>query len=205
MHLTIKFINHEICRKPDFFTGLLLGKVVFLFFLFTTVQTNCQPYSKFFFNECSLSLNRTMLHDSNTENRNGFGLGIYRSVLDSAAVRLVFGVEFNKTEQFRKKIPGSHLHYSRDVTTTHNNVSIPVSARLFPLKNIKLYLEAGLFLDLIVSHTTKGTSYVWRASQSDPPGICMPLMKKLNLAITELISVFREAWDTSYKSAVVVW
>jgi len=165
------FINQNIIfSKPGFFTGIVMGKVVILFFLLTSVQAKCQPNSKLFFNEFTLWGNRTMLYESNTENRNGFGLGIYRSIRDSSAMRLVFGVEFNKTELFRKKIPGSHLHYSRDVTITYNNVSIPVSARLFPLNNIALFLEAGLFLDLIVSKRKKGTFYEWRPSQADPPG-----------------------------------
>ena len=122
--------KNKMHSKPRRIVIILVG--MFLLLVLTAVRAKCQHQSKFFFNECSLSVNRTMLHDSNTENRNGFGLGIYRSVWDSTAMMLVVGVEFNNTEQFRKEIPGNHLHSSRDVTTTHHNVSIPISARLFP-------------------------------------------------------------------------
>jgi len=61
-----------------------------------------QSDSIFFFDEFSVSINRTYLEDNNTNDGIGFGSGAYHTFFSRKIVTILFGVEFNRTVHFKE-------------------------------------------------------------------------------------------------------
>jgi len=114
------------------------------------------------FSEFVVSMNRTDLKDQNTENGNGFGIGIFKSFLDNKKVNIIFGLEFNRTSQIKKSMYGGQFAHSTDVIYNFNWFSIPVTTRINFGEKIKFFIEPGIFVDIPISTREKGTlhSYI---------------------------------------------
>ncbi len=97
-----------------------------------------QDVNELFFDEASISFNRTNLVDDNTENRNGFGLGVYHSFFADKMVNLIFGIEYNRTNQFKKSMYEGHYATATDMTYHLNMASFPLGGRLNFGKKIKV-------------------------------------------------------------------
>ncbi|MBN3034536.1 MAG: outer membrane beta-barrel protein [Bacteroidales bacterium] len=134
------------------------------------LQVRTQDRISFFFNEFSGSVNRTVMDDSNTNDRLGFGLGIYRSGSDSARFSPVFGVEFNRTSQFKEQISVDHLSFKTDMTYHISTISIPVVVRFRAGRHVRLIIDAGVYLDLCVGGSEQGTFHSWYPGPVTPPG-----------------------------------
>jgi hypothetical protein len=132
----------------------------FLSFLFI-FQARGQRENSYFINEFSLSVNRTMLYDDNTENRFGFGGGVYGTFLAKKKINILTGMEYNMTSQFKNEMYEGHYAYSTNVTYFLANISLPVTARINVGKKIKFFVEAGAFIDMCVGSRREGTMHTY--------------------------------------------
>jgi len=126
--MTIYFDFKRIMDRFDKMM-LRLNKIIFLisFFIATQVifaQKQQAQKHGFFFNEVSISGNRTDLSDANTKNRNGFGFGIYRNTFrKDKKFNLIIGFEYNRTQLFKQTVYDSHFSNLENVTYTIDNFS----------------------------------------------------------------------------------
>lgn len=114
----------------------------------------------FFFNEFTISLNKTLPWDDNTESRYGFGVSITRVMREQKKMNFVFGFEYNLTKQLKKTTYEGHYAYATDVEYTLNNLSVPLNIRLNFGANTRFFVEAGVFADLILSSKRKGKKHI---------------------------------------------
>jgi hypothetical protein len=141
-----------------------------LFFLLMIPLCNslfAQDVNELFFDEVSLSFNRTNLADNNTENRSGFGVGVYHSFFAAKMANLVFGIEYNRTAQFKKLMYEGHYAHTTDLTYHLNMASFPVGARVNFGKRIKVFIEAGGYADLMLKSTREGTMHTYFPDEND--------------------------------------
>jgi hypothetical protein len=130
-----------------------------LFFFLLILLDNslyAQDVNEWFFDEASISFNRTNLVDENTENKNGFGLGVYHSFFADKMANLIFGIEYNRTNQFKKSMYEGHYATATDLTYHLNMASFPLGGRLNIGGKIKLFIEAGGYADLMLKSTRTG-------------------------------------------------
>lgn len=130
-------------------------------FLAFCIQSAGQDSVGFFLDEFQISLNRTTLQDDNTEDRFGIGLGAYHSFLADKRINILFGLEYNRTNQFKKDMYEGHFATATNVTYNLNCVSIPVGARLHVGNKLKLFAEVGGFADLMINSQRKGTMHTY--------------------------------------------
>ena len=121
----------------------------------------------FFFDEFGVSINSTNLKDENTENKFGFGIGIYHSFMNDKKINLIFGFEYNRTSQFKKIMYEGHFAHTTDLTYNLNNLSIPINIRFNVGNKTKVFLETGVFADLIISSKRKGTMHTYLPDQNN--------------------------------------
>ena len=136
-------------RTILFFTALLFAVSVF-------GQEEEKVKSSFFFNEFSISLNRTNVLASGGENRLGCGAGMYRSFVLVGQLDFVFGMEYNYTSLFVEEIFYGQASYEKDMTFRIHTVSFPLDLRFSMGKNTKFFIESGIFLDIPVASQKKG-------------------------------------------------
>lgn len=142
--------------------------ILILCFTFCSSKSYTQVNSnKYFFNEFSVSINRTELMNNNTENRFGFGIGAYRSFMPEKLISIIFGFEFNRTNQFKKSLYESHFANSMDITYHLNSLSIPLNSRINFGRRIKLFIETGIFLDLYISKIRDGVMYTYEINKQN--------------------------------------
>jgi hypothetical protein len=115
-----------------------------------------QDVNEYFFDEVNVSFNRTNLNNSNTENRNGFGVGLYHSFFSNDRANLTFGLEYNRTNQFKKYLYESRYTHTTDMTYNMHVVSIPVGLRINAGRKIKVFLETGFYADLMIKSRRSG-------------------------------------------------
>jgi len=127
------------------------------------IQSFGQDSTMFFFDEFKLSANRTMVSDYNTNDRYGFGIGLYHSFFRKKTSNILFGLEYNLTSQFKKQLYEGHFANSSNVTYTINSISIPIGLRLNIGKEIKYFAEIGGFVDLTLFSNRKGTMTTYNA------------------------------------------
>jgi hypothetical protein len=119
------------------------------------IQLSVSGIEKLIFplNEFNLSINKSDLKDDNTENRYGFGLGMYHSFRSNNIVNIVLGIEYNMTSQFKKYMTMGITSHIEDVTYHLNDLSIPLLIRINYGNKTKLFFETGPFLDLNIKTT----------------------------------------------------
>jgi len=135
--------------------------IIILISLLFIVPTFGQDKTDFFFDEFSVSANRTNIKNENTSDRYGFGIGAYHSFLSDKKINLIFGTEYNRTSQFIKNMYEGHFANSTDLTYNINCISIPVGLRINIGKKIKFFIETGGYADLIISSNRKGTMHTY--------------------------------------------
>lgn len=146
-----------------------MKKVILMFFIifsFAKVVFS-QKDSCFIINEFSASVNRTVLKDANTKDHMGLGAGIYHSFRSNKKLNILWGLEFNRTTQFKEVIGEGHSTTLTNVTCRINSVSIPLTARINFGNTFKLFFEAGTFVDLNVIARWKGTMYTTTLTQNN--------------------------------------
>ncbi|MCK4922299.1 MAG: hypothetical protein KAS71_14705 [Bacteroidales bacterium] len=106
-----------------------------------------QEDSTFSFDEFSVSINRSTVGDLNTEDRFGFGAGAYHNFRPGKRINLVFGLEFNRTSQFKKYMYAGHFASSTNITYIFNSFSMPLSLMINFGNKTKVFLETGTYID----------------------------------------------------------
>jgi len=136
--------------------------------LLTTTVSNGQDSTKFIFNEFCVSINRTNVQNQFTKDRNGFGLGVYHSFRADKKFNPIFGIEFNRTSQFKNRIDQGHFAYVTDITYTYSCLSIPAGFRYSFGSKTKFFIETGGFADIRIASHRKGTLYPYQLSENQP-------------------------------------
>lgn len=143
----------KVCRTSRIEEKRLF--VIFAIFL-CSAQVFGQKKKVDFFSEASASINRTSVKDSNTENRTGFGFGVYQSFRDSQKVDILVGLEFNRTRQFKNNMYGGSFSTYSDIEYRYSWFTIPVFARVNFGDRIKCFGSAGFFGDIPLEARAKG-------------------------------------------------
>ena len=120
-----------------------------------------QDSNGFFCDEFNVSVNRTTLQDENTEDRSGFGLGVYHSFMSDKKLNLVFGFEYNRTSQYKKTMYEGHFAHATDLTYNLNCISIPIGFRINIGSKTKVLIETGGFADLMINSNRTGTLHTY--------------------------------------------
>ncbi len=132
------------------------------------IKISGQDSGYFSFDEYSISFNRSTLHNDNTENRNGFGFGANHLFRSDKKINLVFGLEFNRTSQFMKSMYEGHFANSTDLTYSMNCFSVPLRWRLNIGSKSNVYIETGVFADMVINSKKKGTMHIYDYSENSP-------------------------------------
>lgn len=132
--------------------NLILTCSFLLFFLTSFAQKK----NDLFFNEFNISMNKTIPPWDDFEHHLGFGLGAYRSVMNQKKVNFLFGFEYNLNREFFDYIYKGHFASATNVQYAIHNWSIPFNLRYNIGKNIKVFIELGGFLDIILRTRSKG-------------------------------------------------
>lgn len=135
--------------------------IILVLQVFLSKASSGQDSKDLFFDEFQVSLNRTHLQDDNTVDRFGFGLGAYRSFMSDKRMNLVFGLEYNRTSQFKKSMYEGHFTQATDLTYNINCISIPIGFRVNVGAKLKVFFEAGGFADLIINSNRTGTKHTY--------------------------------------------
>lgn len=141
--------------------------ISFSFFLYFLSAYGQKDTTLFIFNELDISLNRTNLSNDNTKDRIGFGIGVFRSILEHKKTNLVFGFEYNLTNQFKEITYEGHFAHATNVEYTIHNLSIPINIRYNIGNKVKFFVQTGTFIDLIVSSKRKGTMHSYLPDQNN--------------------------------------
>jgi hypothetical protein len=120
-----------------------------------------------FFNEFYVSINKSNVHDDNTDDRYGFGLGVDRSFRRDKKMNFIFGWEYNRVSQFKKYEYTGHFSHNTDITYNTNYLSFPLGLRLNFGIRPKIILEAGGFADLSAGGKCFGTSHSYMPDEND--------------------------------------
>jgi len=122
-----------------------------------TIDSSGQEARKFFLDEFTFSINKTIVEDYNTENGWGFGFGVFHSFFPDKSSNLLLGIEFNQVKQYKKTAFSGRMFSLSDLTYISRCISIPLGCRFNIGINTKLFFEPGGFVDIpIISHR-KGT------------------------------------------------
>lgn len=129
--------------------------------LVLSVQSTGQNSKRYLIDEYTLSVNRTLIQNSNTENRSGFGFGIYHLFLRHDILNLIAGLELNQTTQVQEYISEHHFSHWTDVKYTTNCISIPYGLRLNFDRKPKIFIESGGYIDMVFDSKQEGTYHYY--------------------------------------------
>src|SRR5688572_27037257 len=139
-------------------------KYISTIFLSTTflITVSAQVATNPLVDQLMISFNRTLEKNYDTENRIGFGLGIYHTFLPKNRLNFNVGLEFNRTRQFEKTEYFGHFGNYNDLTYSKNCLSMPLNFRITLGQKVKYFFEVGGFWDWVISSKQKGKfhSYV---------------------------------------------
>jgi hypothetical protein len=121
------------------------------------INSSGQEARKFFLDEFTFSINKTIVEDYNTENGLGFGFGVFHSFFPNNIANLVLGIEFNRLKQYKNYAFSGHMFDISDLTYISNCISIPIGSRFNIGKKTKFLIENGGFVDIPISSHRKGT------------------------------------------------
>lgn len=138
-----------------------------LLFFYLTINIFSQEKKTFPFNELSVSINRTVLKDNNTNDGFCFGIATYHNFLSEKRANLILGIEYNRTSQFKKIIYESHFSNSSDLKYFINSLSIPFNLRVIFGNKVKFFLGTGIFVDLNIGAKRNGTMHTYLPNQNN--------------------------------------
>ena len=138
-----------------------------VFALLCTLIASAQSTNKFFFDEVSVSLNRTHLANETTEDRFGFGVGVYHSFRPEKVMNIVLGFELNHTSQFKERAEAKHFSHIGDVTYSINTISVPVGARVNFGSDTKIFIEPGVFGGFAIYSKLTGTVHTYSPNENN--------------------------------------
>ena len=141
--------------------------ILILTLIFINTLAFGQNDSAFFFNEFTVSINKTDVQDHNSNDGIGFGIGAYHTFLSDKIVNILLGFEYNRTSQFIENMYEGHFANATNLTYFINSLSIPITARFNVGKRIKFFCETGFFLDLNIGARRKGTMHTYLLNENN--------------------------------------
>lgn len=120
---------------------------------------------RFPINEYRVSANMTTTRDVFTENRTGFGLGVYRTGDRNKLLNVVAGLEFNKTRQFKTVFYEKKNESMLNATYSTSCFSLPVGLRINLGKKVKFFAEAGIFGEYLSASRKNGVYQMSNSQQ----------------------------------------
>jgi hypothetical protein len=117
--------------------------------------------------EFQFSINRTTLKDENTQDRYGFGFGIYHSFMSKKMINIILGIEYNRTSQFKEYMYEAHFAHLTDVTYNLNCFSFPLGLRLNIGSKTKVFIETGGFADIVIYSHKSGTYHSYQPGDNN--------------------------------------
>lgn len=110
-----------------------------------------------FFNEFSVSVNSSMVSNSNTSNKIGGGIGVYKVWRNGKHLSIINGLEYNFSSQLKNRVyENSNYAFYNDLNLQMHFLSIPVSVRYSFGKATKLFVEGGIFADINLGSRRRG-------------------------------------------------
>ncbi len=125
--------------------------------LFSALWAIAQEPSQPFVSELSISVNQTYVADDNTEDRMGFGFGAYHISRTQSAARLLVGLEYNQTNQFKQRVITGRLSDESNIDYRFHEITSPIGVRFQFGGETQFLADLGGTLGLIVNSTEKGT------------------------------------------------
>ena len=89
------------------------------------------------------------MSDKNTQDRFGFGVGIYYAFFYQKRCNLVTGLEYNRNVRYKKHMYGGRFYNHFNVTCVIDNIGLPVYFRVNMGQKLKFFVETGAFFDFI--------------------------------------------------------
>jgi len=129
--------------------------------LFITIYSfNCagQETRKTILNELNFSGNSSVVNDDSTDNRYGYGLGVFHHSKLSEMIDLVSGIEFNHMSQYKESFYDGGTALYSDVTFDFNVISLRCFPRAKFGKKTQFILEAGPQMDIGIFNYYKAKS-----------------------------------------------
>jgi len=142
-------------------TKTMKKSITLLSFVIITTIAFGQNYDNTFFTEFCISVNRTDLKNNNTSDGFGFGIGTYNTLLTVKNLKFLFGVEFNRTTQFKENMYESKFSHATDLTYFINSISIPITAKFSSEKRVNFFCETGFFIDINIGASRLGTMHTY--------------------------------------------
>ncbi len=147
-----------IAKYSALLLSLLLGTVCF-----------GQKEEKFPFNEFFVNVNSTVVADDNTENRMGFGFGAYHISRKESIARLLVGLEYNQTNQFKQKVITGRLSDESNIDDRFHEITSPIGVRFQLGGETQFLADLGGSLGLIVNSMENGTlNYIDTSGPGNP-------------------------------------
>lgn len=132
---------------------------IFLFILFFLIANEgySQETNKIILSEFTTSINSSDVIDDNTENRIGYGMGIFHAFEPSKNINLLLGFEFNHLSQFKYYLYDGHLASVNDITYNFNVLSFRFFPRFQFGARTKVFIEIGPQIDFGLYSKYQGT------------------------------------------------
>ena len=121
----------------------------------------------FFFDEFNINLNITTLPSNNVNQKLGFGGGAYHSMMNQKRINLIFGFEYNLNRQFINKTYEGHYAHATDIQYSMHNLSVPFNFRYNIGRDIKIIMELGTFIDLIIASKRRGIMHTYLPNENN--------------------------------------
>ena len=185
----------------------MIYKVVWIFFLFlSSFRIAAQEKESVGPNEFTVSVNSSLVEDEATENRTGFGFGVFHYFEPKPFLNMIFGIEFNKVSQFKYNyFTGGHSGIYNDVTFSTYFLSTRFISRFTWGKPVKFFFDPGIQLDLPVAGEYEGTYNSWSpngqtsSKKSDGYGMGLNINACFGLGILKSFKKFGMYLKPEYK------
>lgn len=142
-------------------------RIAFLVLIIMGTVSHAQNISEIFFNEFLFSLNKTNIGVEYPEGRMGFGLQLHHAFFEEKRANLVFGIEYNRTNQYIDSLYESRNRQFVDLTYHFNNLSFPLGFRYSFGRITRIFIEAGGFADVLLYANRKGTKIAFVTDEND--------------------------------------
>jgi len=166
--------------------------IITIFFLGFVHGVQSQEDDEFFFKEFSLSLNKSYPHNE-LNSKYGFGVGTYHQFRPGKDVNIILGTEFNQTRFFFKSTYEGHYEGAKNMNYRINWISLPLGVRFYIGNQMKVFLESGGYVDILIGAIRKGSYYT-----SFPDSIGH--LQRKEYEVTEKISNSRSSATGAYLS-----
>lgn len=135
--------------------------IIIVCLLFVSYTVSGQIFNDSVINEICISVNKTTLINNNSQSRTGFGIGIYHCRPLIKKFNLAVGFEYNRTNQFENYSRTGLYAWSENMYYHLDNLSVPLCIRYNIEREVKLFIETGVFADLNINSRRSGVKNIY--------------------------------------------